>query len=799
MFSLTECLDKLLSSLPPRPISKDALDSLVEAAIAESRQQTTSTDNRRSQWEFLLRNEVYRLAESEGSFEEEPDDAYYGALCDRLDVILSFSEHDACEPTFLFTVLQDLLEAQTVASCSHIFSWIERRSNRLTEGMVPQKGKALVLLRTLNDLLRRLSKTGNTTIFCGRILTFLSAVFPLGERSGVNLRGEYGPQWEGVSLKRDVVDEKMEVDDAGSERKEAKGGEEVGTAETSGDDELAEKGALKPKSTKEKTEEGKKDEFYNTFWSLQLPFSRPPLFAIPETLENFKSAVNAVMPVIKEATVKERAMMGSKTAAGTLKRKREATPVSAMDEGNRNYFFAKFLTSPELLDLEIADTLFRRQFLFQLLILLTHLLQFSKAEKQSWVTTRNRSLQMDFTLSPDDVKWVQDTIARVYEEIRQTAPNGRAFVDTVQTILEREKNWIKWKNDLCNPFDKEPLPVSLEEETAPLREKMRAPMEEYKHKLGTETLTEIWAMGYRDLYDLENRFNPGDVKDFVGGIEKENARIKLRRLQLEKQAQRMQEARARAAAATKTVTLSPAPVATAPLATDPIPAVVPPVPIAPVPQRAQPQTLASSPPLHPSLPAKPGTQPTVPSLSSLPSQLALPTQPSPAPVSSPTPLPASASVPALPAIVHPPGSTDPMIMKAEENKQRLSWLALRLARDEYLHHFGKIGNGDVITLAQEIEKEKERVQRGESQPANADGGACSGSDRGATPVALSVSGQPDPVTLPSSQVDEKGLSANSGGTMDNPPGGSVDVKSEDSRLVPELPMSADNNAMSVDL
>jgi hypothetical protein len=98
--------------------------------------------------------------------------------------------------------------------------------------MVPSKGKALVLLRMLNDLLRRLSKTGNTTIFCGRILTFLSGVFPLGERSGVNLRGEYGPQWEGVKAlevakvdgAKEVVmaekeadtekEEKMEVDEA---------------------------------------------------------------------------------------------------------------------------------------------------------------------------------------------------------------------------------------------------------------------------------------------------------------------------------------------------------------------------------------------------------------------------------------------------------------------------------------------------------------------------------------------------------------------------------------------------------
>ena len=120
---------------------------------------------------------------------------------------------DACEPTFPFVVLQDLLEMQTIASCSHIFSWIEARAERLTEGLVPQKGKALILLRTLNDLLRRLSKMGSTTIFCGRILTFLSAVFPLGERSGVNLRGEYGPTWEGVKFpEKQKNDKDMDVD-----------------------------------------------------------------------------------------------------------------------------------------------------------------------------------------------------------------------------------------------------------------------------------------------------------------------------------------------------------------------------------------------------------------------------------------------------------------------------------------------------------------------------------------------------------------------------------------------------------
>lgn len=40
-----------------------------------------------------------------------------------------------------------------------------------------------------------------------------------------------------------------------------------------------------------------------------------------------------------------------------------------------------------------------------------------------------------------------------------------------------------------------------------------------------------------------------------------------------------------------------------------------------------------------------------------------------------------------------------------QNKQRWSWLALRTARDVHLQHFGKIGTGDVLLLAQEIEKD----------------------------------------------------------------------------------------------
>src|SRR5260221_14742107 len=87
-------------------------------------------------------------------------------------------------------------------------------------------------------------------------------------------------------------------------------------------------------------------DFYNTFWSLQLPFSKPSNFVLPQTFGEFQEAVNKVLPVIKEATVKERALTGSRTvmsgaaAANPLKRKRE-TGAAAEQNFGKEYFFAK--------------------------------------------------------------------------------------------------------------------------------------------------------------------------------------------------------------------------------------------------------------------------------------------------------------------------------------------------------------------------------------------------------------------------------------------------------------------------
>jgi hypothetical protein len=80
----------------------------------------------------------------------------------------------------------------------------------------------------------------------------------------------------------------------------------------------------------------------------------------------FKDAVNKVLPVIHEANAKERLLMGSSSKSHATmeksevihKRKRDAMDTDGDEEedvGHKDYFFAKFLTSPELLDLEVCS------------------------------------------------------------------------------------------------------------------------------------------------------------------------------------------------------------------------------------------------------------------------------------------------------------------------------------------------------------------------------------------------------------------------------------------------------------
>ncbi|XWS57045.1 hypothetical protein CRYUN_Cryun09bG0137800 [Craigia yunnanensis] len=119
----------------------------------------------------------------------DDEDETLGVIPRLLDVVLYLCEKEHVEGGMIFQLLEDLTEMSTMRNCKDIFRYIESKQDILGKQELFARGK-LVMLRTCNQLLRRLSKA-NDVVFCGRILMFLAHFFPLSERSAVNIKGVF--------------------------------------------------------------------------------------------------------------------------------------------------------------------------------------------------------------------------------------------------------------------------------------------------------------------------------------------------------------------------------------------------------------------------------------------------------------------------------------------------------------------------------------------------------------------------------------------------------------------------------
>ncbi|XP_073024075.1 THO complex subunit 1 isoform X2 [Primulina eburnea] len=117
------------------------------------------------------------------------EDSHQGQIPRLLDIVLYLCEKDHVEGGMIFQLLEDLTEMSTMRNCKDTFGYIESKQDILGKPELFARGK-LVMLRTCNQLLRRLSKA-NDVVFCGRIIMFLAHFFPLSERSAVNIKGVF--------------------------------------------------------------------------------------------------------------------------------------------------------------------------------------------------------------------------------------------------------------------------------------------------------------------------------------------------------------------------------------------------------------------------------------------------------------------------------------------------------------------------------------------------------------------------------------------------------------------------------
>jgi THO complex subunit 1 len=281
------------------------------------------------------------------------------------------SDDEYCDPGLLFWLVEELLDGQTIAGCRKIFDYLESRRERLTAKHF--KHKTFAILRACNELLRRLSRAEDTA-FCGRVFIFLFQSFPLGDKSSVNLRGEYHLEnvttYDELPQKAEEKPEPMEVDSevniqstATTESKTAPNGL-TGSFKSNEDIKPGSKSVTfdskEPVSVEKPLDP---DTLYPIFWSLQQNFSQPKKLFDSAQFSAFKTGLEATMVMFKSVQNEQNSRGSAKSDESKRGTKRKR---GQNDDDLTIGFNPKYLTSRDLFELEV------RLFPVQITTLLTH-------------------------------------------------------------------------------------------------------------------------------------------------------------------------------------------------------------------------------------------------------------------------------------------------------------------------------------------------------------------------------------------------------------------------------------------
>ncbi|XP_027876244.1 THO complex subunit 1 isoform X1 [Xiphophorus couchianus] len=386
-----------------------------------------------------------------------------------------------CSATIPFVLLGDVLDCLPLDLCDKIFSFVEKNVSTWKSSSFYTAGKNY-LLRMCNDLLRRLSKSQNT-VFCGRIQLFLARLFPLSEKSGLNLQSQF-------NLDNITVFNKNEQESTLGQKQTD---EKEDTMEVE-EGEMGEDDAPAPCSIPIDY------NLYRKFWTLQDYFRNPLQCYDKFSWMTFLKFSDETLAVFKSFKLDD--MQASK-------RKMEDLRASA----GEHVYFAKFLTSEKLMDLQLSDSNFRRHILLQYLILFQYLKGQVKFKSSSCV------------LNDDQSAWIEETTKLVYQLLSETPPEGEKFATMVEHILSTEENWNSWKNEGCPSFVKER--TSDDKPKRPTR-KRQAPEDflgkgpERKIFMGNDELTRLWNLNQDNMEACKSEsreFMPSLDEFFAEAIE----------------------------------------------------------------------------------------------------------------------------------------------------------------------------------------------------------------------------------------------------------------------------------------
>ncbi|KAF7116534.1 hypothetical protein CNMCM5793_005015 [Aspergillus hiratsukae] len=445
------------------PLTEAHLGDSIWAIQGEEKQlvEQLSQQTRFAAVELAFRERFYSLLAN-----TTIDEPSFICMWNLLDIISIFSDNEQCEPGLIFWLIEELLDSQTIDGCRKVFDYLESRRERNTKVDI-----FCQLSQSCNELLRRLSRAEDT-VFCGRVFIFLFQSFPLGDKSAVNLRGEY--HTENVTTFDDITKSgTKEIDDMDVEMSDAKEPSTATEAHGPSDSEplpsasdsqtLVQEQAKVPKLVVSKTTDKDTekpvdlDALYPLFWGLQAYFSAPTRVFDSQHFSSFKTGLESTLIAFKNIRTDLENQSASKTAEEIRKSTKRKRGVDGQEIASS--FNPKYLTSRDLFDLEVNDTAFRRHVLVQALILLDFMLSLTPKAKAKLADLTNKSVLYSFVLNEEDAKWATK-MRKAIEEYLQEGTGGKFYYRMVDTVLSRDKNWVRWKAEGCPLIERPAVSVA---------------------------------------------------------------------------------------------------------------------------------------------------------------------------------------------------------------------------------------------------------------------------------------------------------------------------------------------------
>lgn len=399
----------------------------------------------------------------------------------RTEIMVKFSilgfEKRVCSELFPVTLCEDIFDLIPITTCitmsEEVFSVIE---NILTLLVIPHKTDPKVgrlkFITLIVHLLHRFSRAMDPMI-CGRLFLVAARRLDIFDRSGTNSRG--------------LVNRHSEYYPTELETQKTSSSSSTSTAVS---------------APMEIDSEPKVGSFHHHFMVVQKRVRASPLqsaeksqsVSAQQTSSHWKpllSSLEVILSAIESNPLKPEAPQPDSTSLSSSSSSSSYSSSSFSSQDPLLSFICKFFSNPDALSLQIESAEFRVVFLCQMIFYLEHMI-FTTNSSSVKLTTSTWKIPQDITKQVDVIK------QRIIKNLRSSLPPSSPFLRTILATVDREKSFIKWKNEGCDGFGREAVPIAAAtKKRKPLT--TPAPTADKRYRLGTPQLDELWNIAPNNL------------------------------------------------------------------------------------------------------------------------------------------------------------------------------------------------------------------------------------------------------------------------------------------------------------